>query len=164
MKGEKLKVAKKSGIALAFKAIAEKNKVGVVVFGSNIKDFIEPTSDFMSIIRKLAQIKASMQTDIAKSIIKSIDLFPKNDAKHLILLTDALPTAGEVPEKETMQAVSAARDKGITISLIGINLEPKGFELAKRIVEIGQGKLYKVTDLSEVDKIMLEDYERVKSG
>jgi len=164
MKGEKLKIAKKAGIALAFKAIQEKNKVGLVVFGSEIKEHLLPTLDFMELLRRLSEIKASMETDIAKSISKSIELFPKNDTKHLILLTDALPTKGVIPEKETLQAVSKARDEKITISLVGINLDSKGLELAKKITEIGQGKLYKVTDLENVDKIVLEDYENVRNG
>jgi len=164
MKGEKLRIAKKSGIALAFKAIEEKNKVGIVVFGSDIKDFVEPTTDFMSLLRKLAEIKASMETDISKSITKSIELFPKNDTKHLVLLTDALPTKGEIPERETMNAVSSARENGITISIIGINLDTQGFNLAKKIVEIGQGRLYRVKDLADVDKIILEDYASLKNG
>lgn len=162
MKGEKLKIAKKSGIALAFKAIQERNKVGLIVFGSDIKSFIAPTTDFMQLLRGLADIKASMETDIAKSIEKSIELFPKKDTKHLILLTDALPTKGVIPENETLKAVGNARSNNITISLIGINLDHKGVELAKKIVEIGQGRLYTVKDLVDVDKIMLEEYQSVK--
>lgn len=164
MKGEKLRIAKKSGIALAFKAIQEKNKVGIVVFGSDIKDFIKPTTDFMLLLRKLTEIKASMETDISKSITKSIELFPKKDTKHFILLTDAVPTKGSVPETETLQAVGIARENNITISLVGINLDNKGFELAKKIVEIGQGRLYRVKDLAEIDKIILEDYNLIRNS
>lgn len=164
MKGEKLKIAKKAGIALAFKAIQEKNRVGLVVFGSEIKECVPPTLDFMELLRKLSEIKASMETDIAKSIGKAIELFPKNDTKHLILLTDALPTKGTIPENETLQAVSQARNNRITISMVGINLDNKGLELAKKIVEVGEGKLYKVTDLDNVDKIVLEDYASIKNS
>lgn len=164
MKGEKLKIAKKAGIALAFKAIQEKNKVGLVVFGSDIKEHISPTQDFMELLRRLSEIRASMETDISKSVSKAVELFPKHDTKHLILLTDALPTKGLIPENETLQAVSKARSEKITISLVGINLDTKGLELARKITEIGQGKLYKVTDLDKVDKIILEDYAAIKSG
>jgi len=164
MKGEKLKIAKKAGIALAFKAISEKNKVGMIVFGSDIKDSVPPTLDFMQLLRRLSEIRASMETDISKSIGKAVELFPKHDTKHLILLTDALPTKGLIPENETLQAVGKARSENITISLVGINLDHKGLELAKKITELGKGKLYKVTDLSSVDKIILEDYDSLKNG
>ncbi|MEM4710714.1 MAG: VWA domain-containing protein [Candidatus Woesearchaeota archaeon] len=163
MKGEKLRIAKKAGIALSFKALEEKNKVGIVVFGSEVKDFLAPTRDFMLLLKKLSEIKASMETDISKGISKAIELFYKKDTKHLVLLTDALPTKGEIPEKETLNAVSFARDNNVTISLIGINLDKNGLSLAKKIVEIGHGRLYIVKDLQEIDKIILEEYGLVKS-
>lgn len=159
MKGDKLSTAKKAGVALAFKAIQEKNKVGLIVFGSDIRTSIAPTTDFMRLLKNLTTIRASMETDISKTIKKSIDLFPrKNETKHLVLLTDALPTKGDQPTTDTLKAVSMARNEGITISVVGIKLDKDGEDLAKRIAEVGEGRLYKVTDLENVDKIILEDY------
>lgn len=162
MRGEKLKTAKKAGIALAFKAINEKNKVGLIVFGSEIKKYVEPTNNFLLLIKELASIKASHETDIANTINKAIELFPKHETKHLVLITDAVPTKGDKPEEDTLKAVSAARNDNITISLIGINLDSEGFRIAQRITEIGDGKLYRVTELEKIDKIILEDYYSVK--
>lgn len=159
MKGDKLATAKKAGVALAFKAIHDNNDVGLIVFGSEVKNFVRPCKDFMKLLRSLTSIRAGMETDISATIKKSIELFPnKKETKHLILLTDALPTKGDMPERETMKAVSMARNERITISVIGIGLDKDGEKLAKRIVEIGEGKLYKVKDLENVDKIILQDY------
>lgn len=162
MKGLKLKTAKKAGIALSFKAIQEKNKVGLVVFGSDIKTQVDPTLDFMALLRSLAKITASKETDLKKTILRSLELFPRRDTKHLVLLTDALPTKGTQPKKETLQAASAAKDAGVTISVIGINLDEEGQELAEKVAEMGNGRLYRVSHLEEVDKIILEDYAKVK--
>ncbi len=164
MKGKKLQMAKKAGIALAFKAIQEKNKVGIVVFGSEIKTYIPPTLDFMLLLRSLTEIRASMETDIAKSVTKAIELFPKKDTKHFILLTDALPTKGVIPERETLDAIAQAHNNQITTSLLGINLDEKGLDLAKKIAETGKGKLYKIDDLDNMDMIILQDYEDIKKG
>ena len=82
----------------------------------------------------------------------------ENITKHLILITDALPTIGKEPEKETLQECSIARNKGITISLIGINLNEKGRKLAEKIVELGKGRLYIVKNIENIDQIVLEDY------
>lgn len=162
MKGEKLKTAKKAGIALSFKAINEKNKVGIIVFGPEIKQLLVPTLDFLSIIKSLAEITASKETDIRKTILKSVDIFPKTETKHLVLLTDAMPTKGKEPEKETLMAASIARDNGITISVIGINLEKEGEKLAEKISEIGNGRLYRVNDIENLHTIILEDYSMLK--
>ncbi len=162
MKGKKIEACKKAGIALAYKAINEKDKVGLIVFGSEIREIIEPTSDFTRLLKEITKIRASKETDIVSTLQKAIELFPSdNITKHLILITDALPTKGEEPEKSTLEEASIAKSKGITISLIGINLDEKGKKLAEKIVELGEGRLYVVRNLENVDKIVLEDYYSV---
>ena len=159
MKGEKIKQCKKAGIALSYKAIEEKDKVGLIVFGKEVKEKIEPTQDFPLLIKTVANIRASNETDIASTNSDAIELFPnKNVTKHLILLSDALPTKGKKPEQSTLEAVSKARASNITISFIGIKLDEKGEKLAKKIAEFGGGRLYKVTDIEDIDKLVLEDY------
>ncbi len=159
MKGAKIDACKRAGIALAYKAIDERDKVGLIVFGSEIKTIVKPTQDFSYLLKNIAAARASMETDIVATLRKAIELFPNdNITKHLILITDALPTVGEEPEKDTLREVSIARNKGITISLIGINLNEKGKKLAEKIVELGQGKLYIIKDVENVDSVVLEDY------
>ena len=159
MKGAKIDACKRAGIALAYKAINERDKVGLIVFGSEIKTIVEPTQDFSFLIKSITSARASKQTDLVATLKKSIELFPNQEiTKHLILITDALPNIGKEPEKATLQEVSIARNKNITISLIGINLNEKGRKLAEKIVELGEGKLYIVKDVENIDKIVLEDY------
>ncbi len=159
MKGKKIDACKKAGIALAYKAISEKDKVGLIVFGSEVKEFVEPTSDFTALLKEITKIRASKETDFVSTLQKAIEMFPSEKmTKHLILLTDALPTKGDEPEKSTLEEASNASSKGITISLIGIDLDEKGKKLAEKIVEIGEGRLYAVRNLENVDKIVLEDY------
>ncbi|HJX05265.1 MAG TPA: VWA domain-containing protein [Candidatus Nanoarchaeia archaeon] len=162
MKGEKISMAKRAGVALAYKAINERNKVGLIVFGEEVKKVVPPTLDFEEILRSITTIKARSETDIAATVNKAIELFgASHETKHLILLTDVLPTKGKKPEEETMKAVSIARDQGITISVVGINLDKDGEKLAKRIIEISEGRLYKVKNLEALDTVVLEDYYSV---
>lgn len=159
MKGRKIESCKKAGIALAYRAISEKDKVGLIVFGAEIKEAIEPTLDFTVLLKAITKIRASKETDIVSTLNKAIEMFPSgNITKHLILMTDALPTKGDEPEKSTLEEASAARSKGITISLIGIGLDEKGKKLAEKITEIGEGRLYIARNLENLDQIVLEDY------
>ncbi|MBI2658104.1 VWA domain-containing protein [Candidatus Woesearchaeota archaeon] len=162
MKGKKIEACKKAGIALAYKAINEKDKVGLIVFGSEVKEIVEPTLDFTGLLKEITRIRASKETDIVSTLRKAIELFPSEHiTKHLILITDALPTKGDSPEESTLEEASNARSRGITISLIGINLDAKGRKLAEKIVELGEGRLYVVKNLEDVDQIVLEDYYSV---
>ena len=137
---------------------------GVAGILIGLEQSITPTQDFPFLLHELTKIRAGQETDIGLTIEHALTLFDKNThTKHLILLTDAIPTRGEDPERITLDAVAQARAAGITLSLIGINLEREGEKLAKQIVEIGGGKLYKLANLEEMDIIVLEDYEGLKN-
>ena len=159
MKGKKIEASKKAGIALAFKAINKKDNIGLIVFKNKVISMVEPTQNFALLLKEITPIRASGETDFGSTIAKAIEMFPSEKiTKHLILLSDALPTYGADPEHETLAAISLAKDNDITVSLIGINLDKKGEDLGRRIIEIGEGKFWKVTNVDELDKIVLEDY------
>ena len=159
MKGKKIELCKKAGIALAYKAIDENDSVGLIVFGSEIEATIYPTTDFTQFIKAITKITPKKQTDIALTIEKAIEMFPRdNVTKHLVLITDAAPTVGTDPSKDTLNLVERAAAYGITISVIGIELGKEGTELARKIVEIGNGRLYIVKDLENLDRVVLQDY------
>jgi Mg-chelatase subunit ChlD len=159
MKGQKIATCKKAGVALAFKAIQEKDEVGLIVFGQKIQTAVAPTADFGLLLKQITRAHPSKETDLALCIMEAIPLFPSHDAtKHLLLLTDALPTIGNDPLQATLDAVEKAVAAGVTVSLIGIQLDGTGKRLAERVVELGNGKFYLVENLDELDKIVLMDY------
>ena len=45
--------------------------------------------------------------------------------------------------------------------MIGIALDKKGKSLAKRISELGDGRLYLARTVKELDMLVLEDYAQV---
>lgn len=162
MKGKKISTCKRAGIALAFHAIQRRDKVGLIVFGTDVKEAIPPTRDFTRLLFSMTNIKAEAETDMAATIRKAVELFPNTDVtKHLLLLTDALPTKGDDPEESALEAASIASSAKVTMSIIGINLDEKGKDFAEKLVAIGKGKLYVVTDSEEIDRIVLQDYYSV---
>lgn len=159
MKGEKLSAAKRAGIALAHRAMDEHDKVGLVVFGDQVHSSLQPQRDFVTFLRTIAPLRAAGQTNFAHSLFEATKMFSSDDVtKHILVLTDAMPTAGDTPERDTLRAVSYAASMGVTVSLVGLGLEESATEFAQKIVEIGNGKLYFIRDLQNLDKIILEDY------
>lgn len=164
MKGEKIKVAKKAGIALAYKAIKNRDSAGLIVFGSKIDKKIEPGKDFFFLAKNMFNIKTSGETDMSLAIDEAIKLFKNSkETNHIIMLTDVLQTKGKKPEKEVLEKTSIAANQKISISIVGINLNQKGEQLAKKICDISKGTLYNVKSLDGVDSIILEDYYRTKN-
>ncbi len=159
MKGTKLAQAKKAGIALAYQAIDHKDSVGLVVFAEQVRTELAPQDHFSALLSTITRVRAANQTNITAALHKAIELFSSRGArKHLLILSDLMPTVGSFPRQETLKAVQAALDQRISISLIGIALTPAAERLAREIVDLSQGKLYLLKHLDELDRVVLEDY------
>lgn len=162
MKGNKLQACRRAGISLAYKAIKKKDKVGLVVFGEKIKEAVEPTKDFGLLVEKMMLMTASRQTDFVLMIEKATQMLAhQKGQKHVIIISDAIPTAGEQPKEKTQKIIAEAHAKKISFSLVGIKLDNEGMQFAKKIVEIGGGRLYSVGDAGEIKNIVLQEYARI---
>ena len=162
MKGAKLDAAKRAGVSLAFKAIDERDRVGLLVFGENVVTKTYPSKDFASILKEITKIKPSGQTNFKNVIEESFTVFSeKNVTKHLLLLSDALPTAGDEPQRAALDAAAHASARGITISLIGLGLDPEGKEFGKKFIEVSGGRFYIAGALENLNQIVLQDYYSV---
>ncbi|MFT4311586.1 MAG: vWA domain-containing protein [Candidatus Woesearchaeota archaeon] len=160
MKGEKIKAAKKAGITLAFKALKNNDKAGLVVFNSKIEGVLPLTDDFVSILRNISRIRTTGETDIAVCIDQALKLFDSKKNNHLILITDGVHTHGT--EEEVLEKIGIAANQGISLTLIGINIDKNGEKLAKDIINIIDGRFYKAQSLEGIDDIVLEDYYSFK--
>ena len=161
MSGEKLEQCKRAGIALAYKAIQEGDSVGLVVFGKDIRVKIPPGRNIQEILRQISSTRPYGETDIAVGIRAAAELLSKeSSSRHIILITDAVPTRGNNPEEDAERAASEASSSGITISIVGIRLDKRAEDLAREIVAIGKGRFLRARTLENIDKIVLEDYYR----
>ncbi len=158
MKGDKLFKSKKAGIALAYNTVKDKNRIGLIVFNSDIKKKLDLTNNFFAFLKSVANVSASGQTNISKAILSAVDILNSKNTKHIILLSDALSNVGA--EKNILESVSIARSKSISISVIGMSLNDEGKMLARKIVDIGNGRLYAVNN--DFDSVVLDDYYSLK--
>lgn len=159
MSGNKIRVSKNAGLALAYHAIENKDLAGLVVFGKEVFLSEKPTSDFNHLLDKFVEIKASGKTDIVRALKESHELLSGyNGTRHIMIITDALPTVGDDPKAESFYEISKLNDDGITVSIIGIGLNEEGEDFGKKVMEIGKGKFYRVNNLEELNYIVLEDY------
>ncbi len=159
MRGQKLAQCKRSALSLAFNAIRNKDNVGIVVFGADLKAVVEPTRDFGRIVRTIMRARAGSLTNIALTIRRAAELLLKSKGdKHIILITDSKPTAGERPKEDALREVRKARARGITLSIIGIELDEESAGFSESLVETGGGRLYIVRNVEELSLLVLEDY------
>lgn len=163
MKGEKLRLAKKAGVALAHRAIRDTNNVGLVLFESEITNTVHLTKDLLTFTKPLAIVSPGKETDIALAIEKSTELlYDAQGIKHIVILTDGLHTTSDEPQRVVGEKVLAASAQHISISVVGINLDPKGLELAQDIVDKSGGKLHGVSEAKDIGGVILADYNALQ--
>jgi Mg-chelatase subunit ChlD len=160
MKGEKLRLAKKAGVALAHKAMRDGNEVGLVLFESSIAKTVPLTKDLLTFTKPLAVISPGKETNIALAIDKSVSLLRKaKGIKHVVILTDGLHTTSDDPHKVVNEEISKAVSQDVSISVVGITLDPKGLSLAQEIVDRSNGKLHGVSEAREIGGVVIADYK-----
>ncbi|MCF7799270.1 VWA domain-containing protein [Candidatus Woesearchaeota archaeon] len=163
MKGEKLRLAKRAGVALAHRAIRDRNKVGLIIFDTQPKKQIPLTNDFLTFTRPLAICSPGQETDIAQAIAKGTELLQDaKGIKHIVLLTDGLHTVSGDPNAAVLEQVGIASSQDITISVVGISLDKLGEDMAKTIVDYSKGKLYSVHGADEIGGVVIADYNSLK--
>ncbi len=160
MRGKKIQMAKKAGVALAYKASMKKDKVGLLVFAQTIQHTVAPTTNFSEIVESLTKIRVEKQTDIALAIKESFMVFGTTPgSKHLLILTDAQATVGKDPFKDALEQAEFAKSHDITISIVGVGIEKDVETFALELTVKTGGKLYNVSNLDDMDAIILQDYE-----
>lgn len=159
MMGDKLALAKKAGIALSWNTIKEKNNVGLIIFDVEVQTELPPSRDIYPIVETLARTKAGKETNLSVAIIKGIEMLKaKKGKKHILLVTDGMPTKGKKPITDTLEASSIAKSENITVSIVGISMDAEGLKIAEQITEITNGFIYSAATANDLHGIVLQDY------
>jgi len=170
MRGDKIDAAKRAAVGLAFTSMQEKDRVAVVAFSREGQKIVglDEVSDIMDFAKKVAGLLPSKTTSIAEGISCSLDVLEEEGAfgmnRHIILISDAMPTSGTSPVDSAIEQANRAKAMNATISVIGITLTPEGERLARRISGIGGGEFYHVSRPQEIHDAVLTDVERMREN
>ncbi|MEM1988442.1 MAG: vWA domain-containing protein [Candidatus Woesearchaeota archaeon] len=155
MQGKKIYIAKKAAISVAYKAIKERNLIGLIGFNDDISLHIPLTTNFHDILKGIISLSPNSKTNISIALEKAVlELTNKKGIKHIILISDVLET---VDYDKVYKTISLAKSENITISVIGTELNVQGKELSQYIVNFTEGKYYQFK-LDQLEEIVLEDY------
>jgi Mg-chelatase subunit ChlD len=105
-------------------------------------------------------VKPGGETDLGRGIEQALSMLGTSTGdQHIFLLTDALQTKGEVPERAVLPVVEQAMSQSVEITLLGLNLDDNGLRLAETITDRSDGDLYRVENAEDTDRVVIEAYE-----
>lgn len=168
MRGDKIDSAKRAAIGLAYTSMQEKDRVAVVSFSREARRIVGlgEVSDIMDFAKKIAGLFPSQTTNLAEGISRSLDVLREEGAsgmnRHIILISDAMPTVGGSPVEAALEQANRAKAMNATLSVVGITLTPEGESIARRIAGLGGGEFYHVSRPQEIRDAVLVDAERMR--
>lgn len=141
-------------ILLSVELLQPDDFVGVVGFDSSAE--IVVPFQFAEDIDLIQERVASLQPGGGTSILAGLNsaeaplIAQDSENKHLILLTD-----GGTNDRFLLERVQTLRDKGVTLSVIGIGTDQPG--LLVQMAQIGEGNYHSVVDTRQLPRIFAQE-------
>jgi len=165
--GSKLLLARIVSAGLARAAVENNDRVGIVTFDDFGRAIMPLTEAIEPIMDYIARLNAGRNTNIGDGIRCAVQLLlkePNWNHKHIILITDGLPSAiteeamdglkEENPNPGVGYAMLETRRasaKGVRVSAVHIaGGNPEGEELTRGIAKAGRGSFNKITSLEDL--------------
>lgn len=158
MIGNKIAACKKAALALALRCRKTGDRMAVIEFSNESKIIADLESDPRSLAISVMKANPSGTTDIAKALEKSSEVLEKGGrSRHIILITDAIPTEGDEPVEKAIAQAQKVASQRVTLSVVGIELDPEAEKTARIIAGIGKGRFYHVSKPEEIGDRVISD-------
>ncbi len=145
----------RAGAAAAIDALAATDRVGVLAFSSGFSWVLPlaPKPGSAQIEEALKGLTPEGDTEIAAALTEALASLESaaEDLRHIVLFTDGW----DPNEANLLPIVRQIADAGITLSVLGTGEGP-GITL-QRMAEVGNGRYYPGTDLTEVPELFVEE-------
>jgi Mg-chelatase subunit ChlD/uncharacterized membrane protein len=138
--------------AIALRSMSRLDQVGVVAFDAAPQVVVPlgPVGDRVEVERAILGLSLGGGTDIAPALHRGIEMLRGTaGAKHVVLLTDGM-TSGP-PEELNILGV-AARDRGITVSTIGLDEGARNPTL-RDVARLARGRFHQITSSKDIDAL-----------
>jgi len=143
--------------------LTPRDKVGIVVYGSNAWVVLEPTSirDKAQIIRAIEQLVPQGSTNAEEGIRMGYEManrnFNANSINRIILCSDGVANVGRTSAEEFLKFIKGYADKGITLSAIGFGMGNYNDVLMEKLGDKGNGHYAYVDSWEESQRVFMEN-------
>jgi len=143
--------------------LTPRDRVGIVVYGSNAWVELEPTSikNSEAIINAIERLYPSGST-FAEAGIKlgyqmADRMFERGKINRIILCSDGVANVGQTGAEEILKSIKQYADKGITLSSIGFGMGNYNDVLLEKLGDKGNGHYAYVDTWEDARRVFLEN-------
>lgn len=143
--------------------LTERDRVGIVVYGSNGRVILEPTSirDRDRIASAIEMLVSGGSTNAEEGIRLGYEMadrvFEKGKINRIILCSDGVANVGRTGPDDILKMIKRYADKGITLSTIGFGMGNYNDVLMEKLGDKGNGHYAYVDNWTEAERIFKDN-------
>lgn len=143
--------------------LTERDRVGIVVYGSRGRVILEPTSirEREKIAAAIEQLYSEGSTNAEEGIRLGYQMadkmFEKGKINRIILCSDGVANVGRTGADDILKMIKGYADKGITLSTIGFGMGNYNDVLMEQLGDKGNGHYAYVDNWSEAKRVFMEN-------
>ena len=158
--GNRLGLVKQS-LGLLLDQLRKDDKVGLVVYGSEARVLLEPTSDREKIRQAIEQLVPTGATNAEAGIALGYDVagrsFRPGAINRVLLCSDGVANVGATGPEEILQRIQREARRGIELTTLGFGMGNYSDALMEQLSNKGNGRYAYLDDLKEARKVFVEE-------
>ncbi|MFH2055752.1 MAG: von Willebrand factor type A domain-containing protein [bacterium] len=143
--------------------LTDRDRVGIVAYGSNAFVVLEPTSvhDENRIIAAIEKLYSGGSTNAEEGIRMGYDMaeqmFESGKINRVILCSDGVANVGRTSADDFLKMIKSKADKGITLSTIGFGMGNYNDIMMEKLGDKGNGHYAYVDSWDEARRVFMDN-------
>jgi Ca-activated chloride channel family protein len=158
--GNRLGLVKQS-LGLLLDQLRKDDKVGLVVYGSDARVILEPTSDRELIRAAVNRLVTEGSTNVEAGITLGYDVasrsFRPGAINRILLCSDGVANQGATGPEEILARVQREAKRGIELTTLGFGMGNYNDVLMEQLANKGNGRYAYLDDLDEARRVLVEE-------
>ena len=152
----------KRSLRLLVDQLEESDKVGIVTYGSNAREVLQPTSAYKrdEILRIIDSLSTEGATNAEAGLRVGYQMAERNfrpgAVNRVVLCSDGVANVGVTGPQGILATVAAEVKKGITISTVGVGMGNYNDVLMEQLADKGDGNYHYVDRLDEARRVFVD--------
>jgi Ca-activated chloride channel family protein len=150
----------KRALGLLLGELREDDRVGLVVFGSEARTILEPTTDRSAIREAIERLRAEGSTNAEAGLSLGYDVarraYRPDANNRLILCSDGVANVGNTGPQSILKRIGTETRHGIDLSTVGFGMGNYNDALMEQLADKGDGRYAYVDTIEEAQRIFVE--------
>ncbi|CAH1198828.1 hypothetical protein PAECIP111893_01122 [Paenibacillus plantiphilus] len=153
----------KKSLALLVNQLGDNDKIGIVVYGSNARTVLEPTSveEEDVILNAIDELQIEGSTNVEEGLLSGYKLashaYDKEAINRVIVCSDGVANVGETEAESILQTIETYAGRNIYLSTFGFGMDNYNDVLMEQLADKGNGAYAYIDDIDEAKKMFQEN-------